>query len=208
MSRVSDQAADKMERMVEKAASKSGRAAQETVRIAGKGAAIASKTAVNGIVLMISGVDFTRKEIMNALKSVALMKTKDIKFSKRNVSINELKHKGSVKNIDETVKREVMFYFDKNCKKYGVEYNALQDGADDKKYMIFFSGRDEAAIHQVIKCAYRDYTKAEVKKEQKQERRESVRAKLEFFRNRIAANEKNDVGKSIDKDIKPPVITK
>lgn len=208
MSQISDQAADKMERMAEHAMPKAGQAAMETVRAAGKGAAFTSKAAVKGIVLIISGVDFTRKEIMDALRAVALMNTKNIKFSKRNIKIQELKAKGSVKNIDETLKKEVMYYFDKNCKKFGVEYNALKDAENDKKYMIFFSGRDEAVIHQVIKHAYQDYTKAEIKKEQRQEKRESVRAKLEFFRNWITNKEAADVSKDNSKKIEPPVIEK
>lgn len=206
MSKVSDQTADKLERMAEKSIPKAGQTVRSTAGAAVKGAGLASKTTIKGIVLIISGANFTRREIMDAFKSVALMKTKDIKFSKRNVKINELQKKGSVKNIDEEVKKEVMYYFDKNCKKYGIEYNALKDAEKENTYMIFFSGRSESLIHQAIRGAYVDYTKAEEKKEHHQEQRESVRAKLEFFRNRITANEAVDVSKEADlnKTIKPP----
>ena len=175
--------------------------------------------AVKGIcLLLINGSEFTADAVMNAVRKVAFRKTGDIKFSKNNIDISELKKSGHVYQVEENVLQEAMKYFDKYCKERGVKYSAMKDtrgeGKPDYKpsYMVFFEGKDADLILGVLKDAYKDYAEEQQtskdaeksdreskekknnkrqKKDQKQpEKRESVKAKLAFFRDRVAARDK------------------
>ncbi len=178
---------------------------------------------VKGIcLLLIDGSEFTADAVMNAVRKVAFKKTGDIRFSKNNIDISELRKSGHVYQVEENILQEAMKYFDKYCKERGVKYSAMKDtrgeGKPDYKpaYMVFFEGKDSDQILGVLKDAYKDYAEeqqkmkdaeksdreaAEPDKKQKYgkrkkenqeqpEKRESVKAKLAFFRDRVAARDK------------------
>lgn len=72
---------------------------------------------VKGIcLLLINGSEFTADAVMNAVKKVAFRKTGDIKFSKNNIDISELRKSGHVYQVEENILQEAMKYFDKHCK--------------------------------------------------------------------------------------------
>lgn len=212
MSTITDQIADKIETAMPDLISKSGKTFSSGVRVSGKVAATAGKASVKGIVLILSGVELTRENVMNAVKKIALTATKDLKFSKRNLDISELKKKGSVKKIEESVVQDVMYFFDKNCKEFDIQYNIMRDTKADNKYYIFFNGRDESLIHTAIEKSYKDFIMDKGKKAERQEKnkdaKESVLAKLAFFRNCVTTREGNDVDKSKQAEVKPPELGK
>jgi len=212
MSSITDQIADKIESAMPDAASKSSNAISSGINTGGKVVKTAGKVAVKGIVLIISGVELTRENVMNAVKDVALTATKDLKYSNRNLDISELKDKGTVRKIDESITQDVMYFFDKNCKKFGLQYNIMKDTKEDNRYYIFFNGRDETVIHAAIEKSYKDYVEDKGKKAERQEKvknvKESALAKLAFFRNCVTAREGNDVDRSKEAEIQPPELTK
>ena len=98
-----------------------------------------------------------------------------------------------------------MQHFDAQCKKYGVKYSAMLDerNPDKTAYMVFFEGKDSNLILHVMEEAYKDYIKAAEnneknptekskgkKAEKSPQKRESVKAKLAFFRDRVAARDR------------------
>lgn len=212
MSSITDQIADKIESAMPDLISKSGRTLSSGISAGGKAVTTAGKASVKGIVLILSGVELTTENVMNAVKGIALTATKDLKFSKRNLDINTLKSQGSVKKIEESVVQDVMYFFDKNCKEFGLQYNIMKDTKADNKYYIFFNGRDEAVIHAAIEKSYKDFVTDKGKKAERQEKfndaKESVLAKLAFFRNCVTAREGNDVDKSKQAEVKPPELGK
>lgn len=212
MSSITDQITDKLEASLPDVASKSGNAISSGINTGGKVVKTAGKVAVKGIVLIISGVELTRENVMNAVKDVALTATKDLKYSNRNLDISELKDKGTVRKIDESITQDVMYFFDKNCKKFGLQYNIMKDTKEENRYYIFFNGRDETVIHAAIEKSYKDYVEDKGKKAARQEKvknvKESALAKLAFFRNCVTAREGNDVGKSKEAEIQSPELTK
>lgn len=178
--------------------------------------------AVKGICLLLGkGVGFSEANVMKAVKAVAFKKTGDIKFSNANIDISKLRKSGHVYRVEENILAEVMGGFDAQCKKHGIKYSAMKDtrgeGKPDYKpsYMVFFEGRDSDMILSVLQEAYKDYAekqeqeKGQDKTEEKKgrwrktdktvnpEKRESVKAKLAFFRDRVAARdaERDDVEK-------------
>ena len=172
---------------------------------------------VKGICLILGkSVSFTESSVMKAVKAVAFKKTGDIKYSKNNIDVAKLRESGHVYKVDDNILAEVMGCFDEQCKKYGIKYSAMMDTRDKDKedykpsYMVFFEGRDSDTIYHVLQEAYKDYEerqkqekqseqeeKTEKRRGRKQERgkekpeeRESVRAKLAFFRDRVADRER------------------
>lgn len=178
--------------------------------------------AVKGIcLLLIDGSEFTADAVMNAVRKVAFKKTGDIKFSKNNIDISELRKTGHVYAVEENILQDAMKYFDKHCKECGVKYSAMKDTRGEEKtdykpsYMVFFEGKDTDLILHVLKEAYKDYAeeqkndkqaeksgrkneqeknqtgeKKEKDNQEKPDKRESVKAKLAFFRDRVAARDK------------------
>lgn len=182
--------------------------------------------AVKGICLLINGAEFTADTVMRAVKKVAFNKTGDIKYSKNNINISKLRESGHVYSVEENVLQETMKYFDAQCKKHGVKYSAMKDTRGEDKpdykpsYMVFFEGKESDMIMHVLQEAYKDYAedqerqkiseKAEPGREQSSkhmdrkklrnrqpEQRDSVKAKLAFFRDRVTArdNERDAVEK-------------
>lgn len=171
---------------------------------------------VKGICLFLIKSDFSESAVMQAVKAVAYKKTGDIKFAKQNIDIEKLRQTGHVYKVEDNVVADVMKAFDKQCKKHGVKYSAMVDTRGEDKpdykpsYMVFFEGKDDTLIINALTEAYKDYAeqqKKEVEKGVPQKKkglfrgkkeqtsadpgqRESVKAKLAFFRDRVAARDK------------------
>lgn len=186
---------------------------EDTMRKAKGAAKIMEKTmkGINkGIVLILDNTVLSEKSIMRALDK-KLEKTGDIQYSHANVSIEELQKSGRVERVDELVLQEAMHYFDKYCREYGVKYSTLktkelgeEDGKEQEGYMIFFEGRNDKLIENIMKRAVADWSKdqAQIKEAGKdaveaaaESAKPSVLAKLAFFRNRV----KESVGAEQDK---------
>lgn len=173
--------------------------------------------AVKGICLLLGkGVGFSEANVMKAVKAVAFKKTGDIKFSNANIDISKLRKSGHVYRVEENILAEAMGGFDAQCKKHGIKYSAMKDTREDKpSYMVFFEGRDTDTITSALQEAIKDYVEKQEKEEGQDkteekkgrwrktdktadpEKRDSVKAKLAFFRDRVAARdaERDDVEK-------------
>lgn len=138
--------------------------------------------AVSGIVMVIKAPVLTTKEVMAFTGRMS----HNPKYSKQNITIEELEKNSDIKKVDEGLTRDVMKYFDKSCRKYGVTYSAVVDKSNpkDPSYYIFFKGKETPVIEQALKEAYKEYVKEQAKPHI------SVRAKLAFFRNRVTARDK------------------
>ena len=167
---------------------------------------------VRGIcLLLLDGAGFTTDAVMNAVRKVAFNKTGDIRFSKNNIDVGKLKKSGHVYQVEDNVLKDVMKYFDQYCKKFGIKYSAMMDTRGEGKpdyapsYMVFFEGKDANLIMSALQEAYKDYADQQQKtreteksehgrdrskeKQEGAENRESVKAKLAFFRDRVAARD-------------------
>lgn len=138
--------------------------------------------AISGIVLVIKAPALTAKGIMAFVGRMG----QNPKYSKQNVTIEELEKNSDIRKVEEGVTRDVMKYFDKSCRKYGVTYSAVVDKSNpkDPAYYIFFKGKETPVIEQALKEAYKGYVQEQAKPHI------SVRAKLAFFRDRVAARDK------------------
>lgn len=180
-----------------------------------KGAVKDTAGAVKGICLLLGkGAGFSGAAVMKAVKAVAFKKTGDIKFSNRNIDISKLRKSGHVYRVEDNVLAETMKDFDAQCKKHGIRYSAMKDTRGEGKpdyqpsYMVFFEGRDTDTIMSALQEACKDYLDKQEKEEVGQdktkekkwrwrekdkeaapENRESVKAKLAFFRDRVAARD-------------------
>lgn len=178
------------------------------------GAVVGGRT-IKGICLILGkGTEFTTHNVMKAVKDLAYNKTGNIEFSNQNIDMVQLQQSGKVSKIDENITADVMKHFNAQCKRFGVKYSAMKDERDPENpsYMIFYNGKSGEIILQVMKEAYKDYMESQKQAEQpeqeqkkknqkkkktfwgkqKQEepqKRESVRAKLAFFRDRVADQE-------------------
>lgn len=145
--------------------------------------------AISGIVLVIKAPVLSAKGIMAFVGRMG----QNPKYSKQNVTIEELEKNSDIRKIEEGITRDVMKYFNKSCQKYGVTYSAVVDKSNpkDPSYYIFFKGKETPVIEQALKEAYKEYVKEQAKPHI------SVRAKLAFFRNRVTARDKEqqDLGK-------------
>ncbi len=144
---------------------------------------------VSGICLVISAPFLTAKAVMEAAGTL----THNPKYSKNNISIESLEKNSDIKKMDDGLTKDVMKYFDAGCKKYGITYNAVVDKSKPREptYYVFFKGKETAVIEQVMKESYEKFVKEQAKP------RFSVRAKLAFFRDRVADRdrEQQDLGK-------------
>lgn len=173
---------------------------------------------IKGICLLLAkGADFTETNVMKAVRSVAFKKTGDIKYSKNNIDISKLRASGHVYKVEDNILGEAMGCFDEQCKKYGVKYSAMKDTRGEGKsdyepsYMVFFEGRDADTIMHVLQETWKDYYEKQEKERKEEtdqkggekgisrertkdkgiklEERESVKAKLAFFRDRVTARD-------------------
>lgn len=200
MSVITDEMSQKSIQQAPKALEKTlegtGKAISKTKQAGG----LVLKGTVKGICLIIKGSCFTTDAVMKSI-------TGNIKYSHQNISISKLMKSGTVRAIDENITADVMQYFDKHCKKFHVKYTAMKDTRDPNNpvYMVFYEGKQMEVIKKVIQEASKDYMKAQKESAEKQEgkgkekengekpKRESVKAKLAFFRNRVGAVRKDKV---------------
>lgn len=154
------------------------------------------KGTVKGICLIVKASELTAKTLMAAVKQCLYEKTGDISYSNRNISMKALKKSGKVSIMPEGVTQDVMQYFDKYCKKYGIKYSAMLDQQNPKasQYMVFFQSDNADLIMKALQEGYKDFSKAAIKgktqgKEAKSNEKESVIGKLYSFRDRLKHNE-------------------
>lgn len=174
--------------------------APQTAKEFAKGADVsirATGKALKGICLILGkGVGFTTKNVMNAVKEKALKETGDIKYSRRNINIKQLSQSGTVKKIDDTITGDVMRHFDAACKQHGVKYSAMKDTKDQQnpQYYVFYEGRSADLILHVMEQAYKEFISEQQKGKDiaKEKAPKSLRAKLAFFRDRVAALDRDD----------------
>ena len=153
---------------------------------------------VKGICLLLIKADFSEAKIMQAVRNVAYKKTGDIKYSKNNIDIEKLRKSGHVYKVEDNILAEEMGIFDRQCQKHGIKYSAMIDTSDEGKpdykpsYMFFFEGKDDALIINALAETYKEYAKHQKVKaiaEDVTPQRESVKAKLAFFRDRVTARD-------------------
>ena len=194
---------------------KGAKITKNTIKEALKIGAVVGRKTIKGICLILDkGTEFTTHNVMKAVKDLAYNKTGNIEFSNQNIDMVQLQQSGKVSKIDENITADVMKHFNAQCKRFGVKYSAMKDERDPENpsYMIFYNGKSGEIILQVMKEAYKDYMESQKQAEQpeqeqkkknqkkketfwgkqKQEepqKRESVRAKLAFFRDRVADQE-------------------
>lgn len=180
MSSLTDDIMDKVPGNVQKGSSMALKAGKGTEKLTDN---------VKGLcVILLKGLDFTTDNVMNAVKDVAFKASKDVKYSSHNISVDQLKKSGKVFKVDDMVSGDVMKHFDKHCRKMGIKYSAMKDCREGQpSYILFFQGNDSDLIFQAMQNGYRDYNKQKASRLDKQEPRESVKAKLSFFRDRVAA---------------------
>ncbi|MCM1128123.1 MAG: PcfB family protein [Lachnospiraceae bacterium] len=189
---VSDDISSQLQDKLEQGVTQAVRTLPNLLNTAGSAVSGAGRTisgAVSGIALVIKAPVLTAKGIMAAAGRMG----HNPKYSKQNISIEELEKNSDIKKVDEGITRDVMKYFDKSCRKYGVSYSAVVDKANPKEpaYYIFFKGKETPVIEQALKEAYKEYVQEQAKPHA------SVRAKLAFFRKRVTARdqEQQDLGK-------------
>lgn len=174
--------------------------APQTAKEFAKGADVsfrATGKAIKGICLVLGkGVGFTTKNVMNAVKEKALKETGDIKYSRRNINIKQLSQSGTVKRIDDAITSDVMRHFDAACKQHGVKYSAMKDTKDQQnpQYYVFYEGKSADLILHVMEQAYKEFISEQQKGKdvEKEKAPEGIRAKMAFFRDRVAALDRND----------------
>ncbi len=183
------------------------RAGQEAIRGTGSLA-----DGIKGLCVIISnGLEFTTENVVSAVKDAAFKKSGDVKYSSQNISVDQLKKSGKVFKVDDMISGDVMKHFDKHCRKLGIKYSAMKDcrdGDDKPSYILFFQGNDSDLILQAMQGGCRDFDREktgslqkQARQEQKQEQRESVKAKLAFFRDRVAARDKSREAVEKHKDL-------
>ena len=178
-----------------------GRIVQPVAEAGLKGA----KAGIKGICLILGkGIKFTEKNVMAAVKEVAFLSTKNIKYSSSNIEINKFQKNPDVKAVNEAVTADVMKHFDKHCKKCGVKYAAVHNSKEDT-YTIFFEGKKSEIILKVMQDAFKDYAMSHKQKTKGKEndspvKKESVKAKLAFFRNWVKDRDAKEQG-SLEKNL-------
>lgn len=214
---ISNELRNKTARDAGKAAKEGLKAAGSLLRV---GKQAGGKT-IKGICLILSkGTDFTTDNVMKAVRDLVFAKTGNLEFSSQNIDMEKLQKEGSVSKIEDKVAEDVMHHFNKYCRKYGVRYSAMKDEREPENpgYMVFYNGKSADLILSALQEAYKDYMHEKKqernqehnqegsKEDRKQEKeinkggekkspdneRESIMAKLEFFRNRIADGEERD----------------
>ncbi len=209
---ITDEIIGKAPSQLEKASDLSLRAVKEA-----RGGIKDAAGTIKGICLLLAkGATFTESNVMKAVRYVAFKKTGDIKYSKNNIDISKLRKSGHVYKVEGNILGDAMGGFDEQCKKYGVKYSAMKDTRGEGKpdyepsYMVFFEGKDTDTIMHVLQESYKDYFEKQEKegreadqkevekgeppkrtkdKGMKPEERESVKAKLAFFRDRVTARD-------------------
>lgn len=182
---ISDELSSQLQNKLKSGASQAARSAP----YAGQEVFSAAKGVFSGICLLIRAPYLTAETVMTAAGRL----NHNPKYSKRNISIRELEKNSDIRKMDESLTKDVMQYFDSGCKKYGITYTAVTDRSSrkDPAYYIFFKGKETSVIEQVMKESYQKFIQEQAKPQL------SIRAKLAFFRNRVAARdrEQQETGK-------------
>lgn len=200
--RTGDAARNTMEYAVTPALQKAAEGGEKLLKGGANIAKTAGKYTFQGICLIIQGTGLTAENVM---KKTAEAITGDIRFSKKNIRMDKLKKSGKVTMVEESVTAEAMKYFDQYCKQFGIHYTAMADKRDKNHpaYFLFFNNKDSEIILNAMKLAYKDYSRnmKEQPENGKEAPKESVKAKLAFFRDRAAAGdeEQRDVEKHLNK---------
>ncbi len=215
MSNIADEQMSKMVEKAPKAAETTAKALAKTAKTALNVTQGTGKIAVKGICIILGkGIPFTTGNIMRGLNAVIYSKTGNIKFSNRNVNINELRQTKNVQMVNEDILSEQMKYFDKHCKEFGVKYSAIYDKSKDS-YTIFYEGKNTAEILKVIEKSLGDYLnderdqkqpesqqkKQDKKRNRSPKERSSVMAKLAFFRHRVADRDAQEREQGVEKNM-------
>ncbi|MGN0364913.1 MAG: PcfB family protein [Suilimivivens sp.] len=186
---VSSQMLNKAETELPQALRSGTEAIKNLAQISKSALSTATTGTVTGIALVFKASSFSTKFIMQA---VGRMKHNP-KYYKNNISIAELEKNSEIRQVDSNLTKEEMKYFEKSCKKFGIQYNAVVDKSNLKEptYYIFFRGKDTSVIEAAMKETYEAYVREQAKP------RYSVKAKLAFFRDRVKARdqEQQDLGK-------------
>lgn len=168
---------------------------EKAKKAAGKLARPAGKGAVKGICLIVKASELTAKTLMAAVRHCLYEKTGNIGYSNRNISMRALKKSGRVSIMPEGVTRDVMQYFDKYCKQYGIKYSVMLDQRNpESQYMVFFQSDNADLIMKALQEGYKDFSKNALGKrkmqgkEARSEERDSVVGKLYSFRSRVEHN--------------------
>lgn len=175
---------------------------------------------IRGICLVLGkGTAFTTDNVMKAVRGLAYKTTKNLEFSNQNIDMAKLQKQGSVTKIDENITEDVMKYFNKHCKKFKIKYSAMKDESDPERpnYMVFYNGKSAEIILAAMQAAYKDYMEDKTKEkegqeqektgkkkkqkknpkreksQEKEENRESVMARLAFFRDRVSDRDEREV---------------
>lgn len=149
----------------------------------------------SGVVLVLKIKNLTVHNVTKAIRDLMFRKSLGEAFMPQMVSLDELRNRGKMEIIDEGATLEMMHYFDKYCKEYDIHYSAAIDHMQEPpRYILFMNSDDTNLIMSALKRGVHDYEedrKRGIVWESKQKKgilRESVEAKLSFFRNRL----KND----------------
>lgn len=195
--------------MMSNMAGKTPGAAKATGKVTKQAAKYAAKYAVKGLCLILGkGVPFTEHAVMQAVKKVAFVTTGNVQFSNRNIDIDKFQKNKDVKMVGSELTAEVMKYFDRHCKRFGVKYSAVHN-TKENNYTIFFEGKHSETILKVMREAFKDYSKAMEKQKGKgkqkeadrnPEKKDSIKAKLAFFRNRVKARDAEREKDAVEKN--------
>lgn len=207
---IGDQVAREEIELGKKAVETTARNINKVVMPAGRAVAAGTKagvkTSVKGVCLVIKAGAFTLETLMAAVKACQFMKSNNLKYSPRNISINQLKKSGKVSVVSDSITEENMKYFDKYCKDFGIKYSAMKDERDssDPKYIMFFESKDTESVMKALQEGYKDFEKARAAgkdkmqgEEAKSEERDSVVGKLFSFRSRV--KHRDELNKEADK---------
>lgn len=161
-----------------------------------KGGLKASKQTCKGICLVVKGGVFSLKKIIAAINRLLDLKGSGsmVALAGKNISIEKLQKSGNITSIDPLVSKEVMKPLNKLCRRYNVKYTAVYDKSTNE-YKVFFNAKNTEVLDIFFKKASNDYMEKQQKMQDKsqkaEKRKESVRGKIKFFRDRVKKYNEN-----------------
>lgn len=144
---------------------------------------------VNGICISFTKKGHSklnRDDVMDATKK-AYLKSMSGRGHPRGTQISIRKLEASARSSDSKIEKlsepvtdDLLSYFRKHCRKYGIQYSVLKEQTKNKedRYYIFFKSDDAASIKNCIEMGMRDYTED---KKHPQKEKESVMDKLRHY---------------------------
>lgn len=161
-----------------------------------KGSIKGAKKTWKGICLVIKGGVFNLKKIIEAINRLLDLKQSGsfVALAGKNVSIEKLQRLGNITSVDPQISKEVMQPLNKLCRRYNIKYTALYDKSTNE-YKVFFNAKNTEILDIFLKKASSTYMEKQQKMQDKaqksEKRKESVRGKIEFFRNRVKKYNEN-----------------